>query len=410
MENERKRILQLVQNGTISADEAIVLLEALSKQNESTQLPANPPVVSQESQPVKEDVSTQSHSSQEHHEYSETKNEQTKSKSSGFEDLFGNIFNNKESANQFVNELKQDLSQFSSRMMDVMNSTFSKVKDFDLEFPFGNKVEFDKTYSFDAAEIKGIELDIPNGRVDVVKAEDERFLIEAQIKTSAANQDEDLSKERFVQDFVTFINGKLTISTTTKMSQVNLRLVVPKQQYDVVLLRLLNGGVTIQNLDAKLLKVKTYNGAIKIDESTFQNADIQSGNGSIELRHVKGEDLEAETVNGRIYIDGDIQEVEAESVNGAVIVTTTSSSARKLKARTVAGAVEMYIPKTLSLNGQVSTNFGKTDVGLADIEKRSEEDQFLQKTLRFDKILENQPVLKLSGETRSGSIIVRYLA
>jgi len=410
MENERKRILQLVQNGTISADEAIVLLEALSKQNESTQLPANPPVVSQESQPVKEDVSTQSHSSQEHHEYSETKNEQTKSKSSGFEDLFGNIFNNKESANQFVNELKQDLSQFSSRMMDVMNSTFSKVKDFDLEFPFGNKIEFDKTYSFDAAEIKGIELDIPNGRVDVVKAEDERFLIEAQIKTSAANQDEDLSKERFVQDFVTFINGKLTISTTTKMSQVNLRLVVPKQQYDVVLLRLLNGGVTIQNLDAKLLKVKTYNGAIKIDESTFQNADIQSGNGSIELRHVKGEDLEAETVNGRIYIDGDIQEVEAESVNGAVIVTTTSSSARKLKARTVAGAVEMYIPKTLSLNGQVSTNFGKTDVGLADIEKRSEEDQFLQKTLRFDKILENQPVLKLSGETRSGSIIVRYLA
>ncbi|MDM5332470.1 DUF4097 family beta strand repeat-containing protein [Ureibacillus composti] len=410
MENERKRILQLVQNGTISADEAIVLLEALSKQNESTQLPANPPIVSQESQPVKEDVSTQSHSSQGHHEYSETKNEQTKSKSSGFEDLFGNIFNNKESANQFVNELKQDLSQFSSRMMDVMNSTFSKVKDFDLEFPFGNKIEFDKTYSFDAAEIKGIELDIPNGRVDVVKAEDERFLIEAQIKTSAANQDEDLSKERFVQDFVTFINGKLTISTTTKMSQVNLRLVVPKQQYDVVLLRLLNGGVTIQNLDAKLLKVKTYNGAIKIDESTFQNADIQSGNGSIELRHVKGEDLEAETVNGRIYIDGDIQEVEAESVNGAVIVTTTSSSARKLKARTVAGAVEMYIPKTLSLNGQVSTNFGKTDVGLADIEKRSEEDQFLQKTLRFDKILENQPVLKLSGETRSGSIIVRYLA
>lgn len=410
MENERKRILQLVQNGTISADEAIVLLEALSKQNESTQLPANPPIVSQESQPVKEDVSTEGHSSQGHHEYSEAKNEQTKSKSSGFEDLFGNIFNNKESANQFVNELKQDLSQFSGRMMDLMNSTFSKVKDFDLEFPFGNKVEFDKTYSFDAAEIKGIELDIPNGRVDVVKAEDERFLIEAQIKTSAASQDEDISKERFVQDFVTFINGKLTISTTMKMSQVNLRLVVPKQQYDVVLLRLLNGGVSIQHLDAKLLKVKTYNGAIKIDESTFQNADIQSGNGSIELRHVKGEDLEAETVNGRIYIDGNLQEVEAESVNGAVIVTTTSASARKLKARTVAGAVEMYIPKTLSLNGQVSTNFGKTDVGLADIEKRSEEDQFLQKTLRFDKILEKQPVLKLSGETRSGSIIVRYLA
>ncbi len=35
--DERKRILKLVENGTISAEEAIVLLEALSKQKESTQ-------------------------------------------------------------------------------------------------------------------------------------------------------------------------------------------------------------------------------------------------------------------------------------------------------------------------------------------------------------------------------------
>ena len=43
MQNERKRILQLVENGIISADEAITLLEALSNQQESTQpaMPAN---------------------------------------------------------------------------------------------------------------------------------------------------------------------------------------------------------------------------------------------------------------------------------------------------------------------------------------------------------------------------------
>ena len=35
--DERKRILKLVEDGTISADEAINLLEALSKQKESAQ-------------------------------------------------------------------------------------------------------------------------------------------------------------------------------------------------------------------------------------------------------------------------------------------------------------------------------------------------------------------------------------
>ncbi len=40
---------------------------------------------------------------------------------------------------EFMNDLKQDLSQFSNRVVGLMNSTFSKIKDFDFEFPFGEK-------------------------------------------------------------------------------------------------------------------------------------------------------------------------------------------------------------------------------------------------------------------------------
>ncbi len=79
-----------------------------------------------------------------------------------------------------------------------------------------------------------------------------------------------------------------------------------------------------------------------------------------------------------------------------------------MKARTVAGSVELYVPKDVSLDGQVISNFGRTDVGLPDVTTRLEEDQFLLKTLRFDKIIADAPVLKLVGESRTGTIIVRY--
>ncbi len=397
MENERKRILKLVEAGTITAEEAIVLLEALTKEQNST----HPTIVPLTKNPGEEAKSAQSEATEE------------EKKTTGFEDIFGKAFNNKETnkkMDEFMNDLKQDLSQFSERVMGLMNSTFTKIKDFDLEFPFGEKVQFENTYAFDANEVKGIEIDLPNGKVDLVKSDEQQLIIEAQVKTSLQNHDEDKTKAQFEENFVNFANGKLTIAVTTKMSQVSLRLVVPEKLYDIVLIRLLNGGVTIQNLESKLVKVKTLNGAVRVDESSFQHANIHTANGAIELRHVKGEDLEAETVNGRIYIDGELQEVEAESVNGAVVITTNAKDARKVKAQTVAGAVEIYVPKSLSLDGQVATNFGKADIGLPDVETRLEEDQFFHKTYHFDKIIEDANILKLNGESRTGTIIVRYIA
>ncbi|MEL4024137.1 DUF4097 family beta strand repeat-containing protein [Lysinibacillus endophyticus] len=396
MENERKRILSLVENGTITAEEAIVLLEALTKEKGSKE--------AQTIAPISFEKDSESKASQ------QTNNE---SKSTGFEDLFGKSFNNKEAnkkMDEFFNDLKEDLSHFSHRVVNLMNSTFTKLKDIDLEFPFGEKVQFQKNYAFNAEDINGLELEIPNGKVDIVKADDQQFTIDAQVKTSLQHHSEERTIAEFEEKFIKLVDGKLTISVPTKMSHVDVRLAVPEKQYDIMILRLLNGSVSINDVNSKLLKAKSYNGSVKIDHVSFQHADIETGNGAIELRNSKGEDLEAETVNGRIYIDGDVEEVEAESVNGAVVVTTHSQTARKIKAQTVAGAVEIYVPKSLSLAGQVTTNFGKADVGLADVVTRSEEDQFLLKTLHFDKIIENANLLKLTGESRTGSIIVRYIA
>lgn len=391
--DERKRILKLVEDGTISAEEAINLLEALSKQKESAQV--TPPST------YVEPVQTQGQEQQSTYEQQDNKR-----KATGFEDLFSKLGSNKK-MDELLHELRHDLSEFSGRMMTLMNTTLSKVKDFDVEFPFGEKTEFDKNYVFNVEEVKGFEIDIPNGRVTIEKGSEQTIQVETHVKTSK-NESELETMERFTEGFVALKDDKIEITTQSKMAHVALRILVPEKHYDVFVIRLLNGGITLNDVDAKLFKVKTYNGSIKVENVNFEHADLQSANGSIEARGITGDDLEAETANGRVYIDGDVKEVEAESVNGHVVVTTTSKKPHKVKARTVAGSVELYVPKDVSLDGQVTSNFGRTDVGLQDVTTRLEENQFLLKTLRFDKMIADAPVLKLVGESRTGSIIVRY--
>ncbi|MEK4128759.1 DUF4097 family beta strand repeat-containing protein [Solibacillus sp. FSL W8-0474] len=396
MQEERKRILQLVENGTISAEEAIVLLEKLSSQKESTPTPVVPTFEQQKEEPHKADPIFEE--------------QKQKRKTTGFEDIFGKSFNDKEftkKMDEFMGDIKQDLSQFSTRMTGMVGAALSKFKDLDIETPFGEKVEFTKTFAYPVSDIKSIELEVANGKVDVVRATDELVSVNIFGKTpQKGTQEETISQ--VTENLSTLTNDKLFIQSANKFTQLNVQLAIPEKHYDVFIARLLTGSISIEQMDAKLIKARTYNGIVRLENVTFDHAELQASNGTVEARHVKGDDLEVETANGRIYIDGELKEVEAESVNGHVVITTTSSEAHKIKARALAGSVEIYVPKTVALEGQIFTNFGKADVGLSDVKLSEEEEQFLSKSLRFTKELEGAKLLKLVGESRTGTVLVRY--
>ena len=403
MQNERKRILQLVENGVISAEEAIGLLEKLSTQKESTPSPVMPSMSE-----TKQEEPTQA---EEAHKAEPINEEQDKKqKTTGFEDIFGKAFNDKDinkKVDEFMNDLKSDLSQFSTRMAGLVSSTISKLKDLDMDTPFGEKVEFTKTLAYPAEVVRGIELDIANGKVDDVKETDNLVTVDIKVKTQMKGT-EAATAEQVTDGLVSLTDSKLFVQSTNKFTQVKVQIAIPEKHYDVFIARLLNGGVSIENIDAKLIKAKTYNGIIRLEHAIFDHAELQTSNGAVEARAIKGDDLEVETVNGRIYIDGDLKEVEAESVNGHVVVTTSSADAHKVKARAIAGSVELYVPKNVALDGQIFSNFGKADVGLSDVHVYEEEEQFLLKSVRVNKELEGAKLVKLVGESRTGTVLVRY--
>ncbi|MGE7132546.1 DUF4097 family beta strand repeat-containing protein [Lysinibacillus xylanilyticus] len=389
MQNERQRILELVEKGTISAQEAIILLESLEQPTKSTQNVMNDVVnedqySSTEKESVYKDKSQQDQQPQKDEDCSKYFQEE-------------------------MRDFRKDISQIGSLFMDMMNTAVKKVKEFDVTSPFGDKFEFTHTEEVAAEHIDKIIAELPNGNFSLESAEGDSFQVICKVKAPLVNDSEEETRANFLEQFVVKEDGdSLRILSQLKIVQVNVKVLVPKDKLEKLSVRLMNGSVTLQDTDFEQLKVKTLNGAIKGSKFNFGKAEVDSSNGSIELTNVRGKDLEAETLNGRVYLDGALDEVEAKSVNGHVVVTTCSTNSSKIKAQTVAGAVELYVPRTISLSGKIVTNFGKVDVGIQDASKLESQDQFLSKVVRFDKEVENANRLFIEGESKTGAVLVRY--
>lgn len=383
MQTEKQRILQLVSEGKIAVEEAVTLLEALDNEG----APKPQPVVAKQ-EPTQS--TTKEQSSEDDIDYKEQQTEK----------------------NIFEEEFKQfgkDISSIGSVFMDLVDKTFQKVRDLDIATPFGEKITFQHVQNFDADAVEQIIVEIPNGKVAIEPAELNDIRLVCSVKSPLSFNDEEKTRQEFDDQFVAQADhGVLRIINTLKLVTVDTTIYVPKKQFESLNIRTLNGAVSARELNLHKLKIKTLNGEVKVVDTNFTKADVNTSNGGIELRRVKGNEVEAETINGRVYVDGVLQEIEASSVNGHVIATTYAQNAAKIETSTVAGAVEVYVPSSLALEGKLSTNFGKLDVNLADVTKIDSHDQFLSKSVKFRKEAASQNKLYIDAETKSGSILVRY--
>lgn len=387
MQSEKERILDMVENGTISAREAVELLKAIDGGGNQS---------SRDDSYSRED-------------YREKRGRR------GFfrpEDMVKKISKDfsRDFTKDFSKNVSKDLNQLSDRMMEFMQSSVGKLKTMEFDSPFGEALQFHHTFRQENLDVTNIIADIANGQLEIFPSQDDSIRAECSVKAYRA-ESETQAKEDFLDKFVFIADGqKLRIISDMKTTQVNVVLYVPEKSYEQITTRLFNGGFAIKRIDTAVLKVKTANGKIDMKNVAFDSAELETANGPIQVQEVTGKDLETETLNGRIYVDGDIQKAEAKSLNGNIVVTSRCKDARKVEAKTLAGNVEIYIPSHLPLSGEVSSNLGKMDLLLPDVEYTHEQGQFMQKTIRFSKESGDMvpaPLL-VYGETKTGSVLVRY--
>ena len=371
MQEERKRILDMVENGTITAQEALELLEALGK----TTTTATPMV------------------NEEMHYNQSTNNKST----------------SKQENPDFLNDIKRDFTVMGEKFMHFMQGTVDKLKDFEFDVKISDPIVFEEKFVKENIEFDDISINIANGKVEIIPTEEENVTALVKAKCYRGSNEEEL-KARFAEEFIfTTEANKLRVYSDMKTIATHVVLYLPKKSYNYISARLFNGDFTAKNLEMTTLKIRTTNGKVDLEDLAFQRGDIETGNGTVQVQRVTGDSLEVETMNGRIYVDGKLKEIEGSSISGQVILTTKDKDARKIEGTAVAGTVELYVPKNVSIKGEVTTQLGKLDVQLADVTKWNESEQLLYRKIGFTKVTDSEAdPLRVYGDAKTGAVLVRY--
>ncbi|MCM3763345.1 DUF4097 domain-containing protein [Neobacillus niacini] len=364
MKEERKRILTMVEEGKLSVDEALRLLDELQKDQKN------------------------------------------------MEQKQADIINELSTAVQFEEAKKDDAAyakyqSTKEKIFEFVDSALKKIKELDLDLNFGQSVDISHIFQHGNAELNNIDIDLANGSVNVVAWDQPDVRVECQAKVYRV-ENQDQARQNFLRD-VTFAveGGKLRFFTQQKWMKVEAVMFVPKVQYEKVRVRIFNGSVTGGKLNVADLRVKTGNGKIKLEHVIGNKAEVETANGKINLKHGQFDELEAETINGAIKVDGDFKKVDTQSFNGNISVLLKGNRSEWVHAKTTTGPIELYVPEGTPVDGELKTNLGGFHLNLVGVQILEEKSEMIQKSLRFQSVNHPDKMLKIYADSKSGSITVQ---
>lgn len=362
MKEERKRILKLVEDGKLSAEEAILLIEKLEEEYEhakTTKLhELSVEVLSQEGQA-----------------------EDTKKKES-------------------------KVSSITAKLLDFVDTAVQKVKELDIDFPFGPSVQFSHIFQLQQVNVEGLFIHIVNGSVNIETWQDEDIRVECDVK---AYKTEDLAaaREFFLQNSQCQIEGnRFVLFVDKKTLKVNTTIYVPDKVYHQLKIKLFNGPIRGEQLKIENLKAKTANGMISFKHVKGKKAEAETANGQMKWNTFSYENLELETVNGMIDVQGDVQKLDVQSFNGNLLISLTEPACHTLYAKTTTGNIELKIPEQMTTQGELKSNLGSFSYGEENITVIDQRNEVLQKEVRFKKAGTTDEKLTLFAETKTGSVTI----
>ncbi|MBS4219400.1 DUF4097 domain-containing protein [Bacillus sp. FJAT-49711] len=389
MNQERKRILELVQKGKLSAQEAIILLEALDEAGEKTDATINE--AEQTNTPI--------------NEAEQTKEAEPKQTETPNDEVFQGTHTEEKQEEEKMNKDDTFYSQLESageKIFDFVNNALNKIKHFD--FQFNQSVDVPHTFQQADSDIERIELDIANGPVRLVSWDQSEVRVECQAKVYRSEDRED-ARNYFIDNTVFSVeNGLLIFASQSKWMRVETVVYIPKKDYKKISVRIFNGGLTGEQLEAQYLTVKTTNGKVELSNVDGEKFDIDTVNGQIKLTNSNASQLDAETVNGAIEALGLFENVELQSFNGNITCTLTENKTNKFEAKAVTGNIKLIVPGNSSIDGDVRSNLGNYKLDLDGIDVMHEKKEIIQKQVKFKRTSTDDHVIHVLADTKTGSV------
>lgn len=362
MKQQRAKILKMVEEGKLSVDEALILLEGLEK---------NEKVTNEQPESLAAHVKVE---------------EQEKK-----DDSYYKFQSAKEKVFEFV------------------DSAFKKLKEIDIDFNFGKSIEIAHIYQQPSSDFSDVDVHIANGSVKLIPWDQPEVRVECQAKIYRVETLEE-ARTTFLQGVVFSIeNNRLTFQTQHKWMKVEAKMFIPQADYQKVRVRLYNGPISAENMKIDDLKIDTANGRITLENLTGKKAEVETANGRIQVKKSYLEEFEAETINGAIKFEGDLQKGNLHTFNGNIICAVSGTTCERLSLKATTGNIEVHVPEEVAVSGELRSNLGSFNVKLEGIQITEEKTEMVQKYLRFETTKEMEKVVQIQSETKTGSIKLKPL-
>ncbi|WP_209121431.1 DUF4097 domain-containing protein [Alkalihalobacillus sp. BA299] len=363
---ERKMILKMIEDGKITAEEGLKLLNALQQD--------------------------------EHQDNKERKSEQQQQ--TALSDRVD--WDSKRQSRRTYRH-----SSGASVLTGFIETAIQKIKDLDLDFNFGSFVEVEHIFHHKNFNGKELDFSLENGSVTLVPWDEQDIRVECKAKVYRARDMEE-GRQTFLQEAI--FEGRedrIRFYTKVKTIKVQATCYIPKAEYEAIKVYTFNGHIKGEKLQGDKLEIKVVNGSVHLSDVKSKRLYAETVNGPVDITAIHNDWCEVKTMNGAITLEGKNIDVNVETVNGAIryrLDEVSEPCYADLKATT--GSIIVSVPAELRIEGKLETNVGGFTCDLNGLEIVEEKKDFVQKTLSFIANKECSPRLKLESETNTGSIQV----
>ena len=322
----------------------------------------------------------------------------------------------KDQATDTINQVGEKMAEAGSQLGKFLKQTFQTVsesvndnmewKDVSLRVPGIATTKFDHEFYYEAPQASILDVKVANGNVQFKTWEKEDVKVEAKIRLYG-KMDAETPFAAFEQrSQIEVDDDRISFQIPNKRIRADLVFYLPARTYDHVSIKLLNGNITIEVLDAKDIYTKSTNGNILFNQVKATMLEIEGVNGNIDVRSSKVLDSIIETVNGNVTIEDAPQNLAVSLVNGDVRVTAKNLDLHKIEASSVNGNVKVALPLELGVDGYAKTSLGRINSRMTEYEVVREKKERTNQMLQFRRV-SDEAMAQVSLSTTTGSIYLK---
>lgn len=213
-----------------------------------------------------------------------------------------------------------------------------------------NRVHRVEGTAFSSRELKGIDVQIGNGDVDVRMDGDPEgdVLLDGDVENLEVRLSDDgvlsIRQGNTATSSFFFMRG---------LAAADVKLTLPRRFWDFVQVSTVNGDVDVDaGLEVGQLSVKTASGDAQVKGTEFQELLFKSASGDLNAADMNGRSVQAESASGDVELEGSFDTVHITTASGDVEL---DGSVRALRCATASGDVEAELeqmPEQLDMSSK----------------------------------------------------------